>query len=112
MNNKKGIVILIIGLILVGIGSFYGFEKYDDYLTSKNIKKIYTGVYKSENNYLSINEEEKNTLKITIGEESYIFTKNEDVYDNTELKYSVKIENDKLTLIKNGQDIELYYKEK
>ena len=115
MKNKKGIAILILGLILVGIGSYFGFEKYDKYLESKNIKRpksIYTGVYKSETNSLSIIEEDENSIKLSIGEESYVFEKNGDNFDNLELNYSINIEKDKLTLVKNGQDSEFYYKEK
>ncbi len=115
MNNKKGVAILILGLILVGVGSYFGFERYDKYLESKNIKKpktVYAGVYKSENNSLSIIEENKDSLKLSIGEESYIFEKNGENFDNIELNYSINIEKDKLTLVKNGQESELYYKEK
>ena len=112
MSNKKGLFLLVIGLLLVGIGSYFGFEKYGEYLKNKNNQQLYTGIYKSEENTISVMDVTDEKIKISIDDTVYILDYNGQYYENKENNYQLKIDNKSLTLLKNNEESEEFYKEK
>ncbi len=111
MKKKIGIVALTIGFMLVGIGSYEGFEIYDNYLKSSNINSLYTGVYKSLDNDIEIVSASKEKMLVAIDNIKYEFSLNGEFFENNNLNYKIKMLNQSLSLFIDGEE-EIFYKEK
>lgn len=112
MIKKVGLIVLLVGLVLVGVGSYEGFEMYDKYLKDSNTLSLYTGVYKSVDHDVEVVSASANTILVTINNESYEFSLNGDYYENDLLNYKIKMLNQSLSLFIEGEETEVFYKEK
>ncbi len=112
MRKKVGLAILLIGFVLVGIGSYEGFEIYDNYLKSSNINSLYTGVYKSLDHDIEIVSADENKISVYINDNKYDFNLNGDYFENEILNYKIKLFNKELSLFIEGEEQEIFYKEK
>lgn len=112
MKDKKGILLLFIGLLFIAIGSYMGFEEYGNYLSNKDGQALYTGVYKSKDSKITITEASKKNIDVLIGNISYKFVYDGEYYTNKALNLSLKIEDSTVTFIEDSKEKEFYYKEK
>ena len=112
MIKKVGLAVLLVGLFLVGVGSYEGFEMYDKYLKDTNVSSLYTGVYKSIDHNVEIVSASTDMLLVTINNKSYEFSLRDDYYENDLLNYKIKMLNQALSLFIEGEETEIFYKEK
>ena len=111
MKKIIGIVVIIIGLLLIGYGSFELFEKYDEYLETKN-SEFYTGTYMAYDDYAFVQVVDNEKMIITFNDESYEFSYSDGFYENDLMGLVVDFSNDNLVLSKNGEEVKIYYKQK
>lgn len=105
MKNLYGILFTLIGLFLVGIGAYIGFENYDVIFYSKERESLYNGVYFASGDIVNVLEEDDKTLEVVINQEPYLFTWNGEYFVNKENGFYVKFKNEMLTIYKDGEEI-------
>ena len=110
MIKKVGLIVLLVGLVLVGVGSYEGFEMYDKYLKDSNTLSLYTGVYKSVDHDVEVVSASANTILVTINNESYEFSLNGDYYENDLLNYKIKMLNQSLSLLLKVKKLKFFIK--
>jgi hypothetical protein len=109
MKNLYGVMFSIIGVFLVGVGSFVYFENYGYYLESSLKNNLYEGVYKSDNNEIIVKDKDK-SLMVTINNEEYEFVLNNNIYENKEVGLEITIKDNELKIIKDGEVVMTCYK--
>lgn len=118
MRKKLAFIFLIIGLSFTGYGVFNFFEKYDEYLIKKNEdtnkNSIYEGTYKFDDNFVKVSAVENDNILILINNESYEFkyNENEKYFESDESGLLASFQNDSVILSKDGEEVNIYYKEK
>jgi hypothetical protein len=116
--KKIALLLFVVGLTMIGIGSFSFFEKYDDYLKNKNgditssIEK-YAGNYINENENIIV-ESSGEILNITINDEQYEFVYNKETkqFENEILGLQAKFDDNKLTILKPDEELIITYEQK
>ena len=90
MKNLIGVMFSIIGVFLVGVGSYVYFENYGYYLESSLKNNLYEGVYKNDDNNIVI--------------------KDNNIYINEESGLEITINGNELKLSKDGEIVMICYK--
>lgn len=111
MKKIVGFLFIVCGLVLIGIGSYDGFEKFEKELTSENESK-YTGLYLSTGDSIIVNQVSEEKIRASINAKEYEFTNYGDYYENEESGFYIKFIDDELRLFKDGEMIKTLYKEK
>jgi uncharacterized protein YneR len=109
MKNLIGVMFSIIGVFLVGVGSYVYFENYGYYLESSLKNNLYEGVYKNDDNNIVIKDKD-DSLIVTINNEQYEFIKDNNIYINEESGLEITINGNELKLSKNGEIVMICYK--
>ncbi len=109
MKNLIGVMFSIIGVFLVGVGSYVYFENYGYYLESSLKNNLYEGVYKNDDNNVVIKDKDK-SLMVTINNEQYEFIKDNNIYINEESGLEITINGNELKLSKDGETVMICYK--
>ena len=109
MKNLIGVMFSIIGVFLVGVGSYVYFENYGYYLESSLKNNLYEGVYKNDDNNIVIKDKDK-SLMVTINNEQYEFVKDNNIYINEESGLEITINGNELKLLKDGEILMICYK--
>ena len=109
MKNLIGVMFSIIGVFLVGVGSYVYFENYGYYLESSLKNNLYEGVYKNDDNNIVIKDKD-DSLIVTINNEQYEFIKDNNIYINEESGLEITINGNELKLSKNGETVMICYK--
>lgn len=102
---------LLVGLFLVGVGSYIVFENYNISLSSSS-NQLYTGVYKYNDNTIVVSNKSDNSLFLSINNETYDFEFNGKVFENIKMGMIAEFKNDSLILIRDGQELNTYKKNK
>ena len=105
MKNLYGILFTLIGLFLVGVGAYIGFENYNIKFYSEEKGSLYSGVYFAAGDIVNVIEEEQDKMFVEINQESYEFYYNGEYYVNQETGFYIIFSNDKLTIYKDGEEI-------
>ena len=111
MKNIVSSLFIVIGLCLIGYGSFNFFEKYDEYLETKD-EVVIAGTYVQDENYAIVNLESNNNLTISLNDEVYEFYFDGEKYENGILGMIADFKDDKLILYKDGEEVGNYLKQK
>jgi hypothetical protein len=111
MKKIISFTFIIVGLLLIGYGSFDFFEKYDKYLVTKN-DSLHAGIYNADDESIVVQVVDKNLLEITINDETYDFSYNGKEYENGLLGLNVEFNGNNLILYKDGEELKTYSKEK
>ena len=93
---------VLIGLFLIGVGSYIAFENYGNKLEqSSNVQnKLYTGIYYASSDIVKVIEENDNDMLVQINNETYSFMKNGDIFENKETGVHIEFMGDNLMLYK------------
>jgi len=109
MKNLFGVMFSIIGIFLVGVGSFVYFENYGYYLESSLKNNVYEGIYKSDDNNIIVKEKD-DSFSVTINNEEYEFVLNNNIFENKEVGLELIIKDNELKLLKDGEVVAVCYK--
>lgn len=112
MRNVIGLSFIVFGILLIGIGSYNGFEKYGELLANSNKNSYYDGMYIASGDTIKVSSEEKEVIKVLINTETYDFKYNGNYYENEETGLYIIFDKEKLILYKDGEEIRTLYKEK
>ncbi|MBR1386003.1 MAG: hypothetical protein IJ568_04160 [Bacilli bacterium] len=110
--KKISISTLISGLILLAIGSFNFFEKYNNYLIEeeKNANITVEGKYINNSDMIVVTASNDEFLSVAINDETFDFEHDGDYYKNNVLNYLIKFQNDNLIIVKKGEESILFTK--
>ncbi len=111
MNKMISSLYLLVGLFLVGVGSYIVFENYDISL-SYQTNQLYTGVYKADDNIVVVSNKSDNSIFLSINDETYDFEFNGKEFENLKMGMIVVFNDDSLILLKDGQTLNTYKKNK
>lgn len=110
MKKLYGILFTFVGLFLVGIGSFIGFENYNIIFYGEENNSLYTGVYYAASDLVSVTEEDNEKIIVQINQESYEFIFDGVYYTNEETGFYIKFIENKLTIYKDGEVVKTLYR--
>ena len=88
--------LFIIGLLLIGIGTYSCFESYDKYLSDKNTLLDFFFFFFFESRTLEVKKIDDEKLSISIDDKEYDFVKEEDIYKSTDNSFIVRFDQDNL----------------
>lgn len=112
MRQVIGMFFISVGLILIGIGTFDGFEKIGQDLISEHKKSYYDGLYLTAGDSIVVSSESDKVMNVLINDEMYEFTYNGEFYENEYSGFYIMFSNDELNLYKDGEKIRTLHKEK
>ncbi len=112
MRKIIGLTFIVVGLVLVGLGSYDGFERYGQDLFAEDKKNYYDGLYLTAGDSITVYSENKDDLKVSINNETYEFYYNGKYYENKESGFYIIFDEDNLVLYKDGEQIRTLKKEK
>ena len=112
MRKIIGSFLITVGLVLIGIGSYNGFEKFGNDLFAEHKKSYYDGLYLAPGDSVTVSSEDKEVIKVSINSETYEFKFNGSYYEDEYSGFYIYFTNDQLTIYKDGEEIRTLYKEK
>ncbi len=110
MKNIFGFLFTLTGLVLIGIGTYFGFEKFNKEFFSENNDSLYNGVYFASSDVISVEEENDNSIIVQINQETYKFLYDGEFFINQESGLYINFQDKKLILYKDGEKIKTLYK--
>jgi len=110
MKNLYGVLFTLIGLFLVGIGTYIDFENYNLIFYNEENDSLYTGVYYAASDIVSVIEEGNDNLIVKINQEPYEFTYDGVNYINKETGFYISFSDDNMTIYKNGEIVKTLYR--
>lgn len=114
MRKVIGTLFMTLGLVLIGIGTFDGFEKFEKDLIRESKKSYYDGLYLTEGDCIVVSSdaENDNSLYVLINNDTYEFIFNGDYFINEDSGFYILFSYDQLILYKDGEKIRTLHKEK
>ncbi len=105
MKNLYTVLFVSIGLFLIGVGTYIGFENYNKTFFDEKEKDTIGGVYYAAGDLVNVQEEDNDLLMVKINKETYEFILFDDMYMNSETGFSIKFDNNQLILYKDDEII-------
>ena len=112
MRHLIGTFFMAVGFVLIGIGTYDGFEKIGQDLISEHKKSYYDGLYLTAGDSVVVSSESESVINVLINDEMYEFTYNGECYENEYSGFYIVFANDELNLYKDGEIIRTLHKEK
>ena len=112
MKKIIGSFLIAVGLVLIGIGSYNGFEKFGNDLFAESKKSYYDGLYLAPGDSVMVTSEDKEVVKVLINSETYEFRYNGKYFENEYSGFYIYFTSDQLSIYKDGELIRTLYKEK
>ncbi len=111
MNKIIGAFFIIVGLILIGIGTYEEFSDLGNLLISESKdSNYYDGLYITSGDTITISSQSKDIMDVMINSDLYEFTFNGSYYENKNSGFSILFNDDELTLYRNGEEIRTLHK--
>lgn len=110
MKNTIGMLFLLVGLSLIAVGSYNGFESYNKELIKNNADNLIDGIYVFENEKVIVSSLNEGSLGVLINNETYEFENKGDIYENSLLGLVIEFKNNSLIISKDGQEVSKYIK--
>ncbi len=112
MKKVIGVVLIIVGLFLIGLGSFNEFELFEEDLMRHNKKNYYDGLYLTSGDSIIVKSQSEDVIKVLINDETYSFVYNGTYYEDEYSGFYILFSDDELSLFKDGEKIRTLHKEK
>ena len=110
MNKIIGTIFIIIGLILMGIGTYEEFDNFQNTLISEGQKNYHDGLYVTSGDSITVTSLNSNEINVLLNNVNYTFIHNGKYYEEKESGFYIYFEDDELTLYKDGEEIRTLYK--
>ena len=110
MNKIIGTIFIIIGLILIGIGSYQEFNEFGKLLVSDNQNNLHDGLYITSGDSISVTSQDNNVLEVVLNEKFYEFKYNGSYYEDKISGFYIIFTDDDLSLYKDGELIRTLHK--
>ncbi len=112
MRKFIAISFMIVGLLLIGLGSFNEFELFERDLMGNHKKSYYDGLYLTSGDSILVTSKSEDIIKVLINDETYDFIFNGKYYEDEYSGFYILFSNDELSLFKDGEKIRTLHKEK
>lgn len=112
MRQAIGMFFIAVGLVLIGIGTFDGFEKIGKDLISEHKKSYYDGLYITAGDTILVTSQDDKVISVLLNDETYEFVYNGEYYENEYSGFYIYFSNNELNLYKDGEKIRTLHKEK
>ena len=112
MRKIIGTLFMTVGLVLIGIGTFDGFEKIGKDLMRDNKNSYYDGLYLTEGDCIMVTSEDSENIYVLLNNETYEFKYNGKYFINEDSGFYIVFSNEELLLYKDGEKIRTLQKEK
>ncbi len=112
MRKIIGALFVVVGLCLIGLGSFNEFEMFEQELIRDHKKSYFDGLYLTAGDSILVKSQSDKIIKVSINDETYEFVFNGNYYENKESGFYLLFSEDELTLFKDGEKIRTLHKEK
>lgn len=110
MNKIIGAIFIIIGLVLIVIGSYQEFNEFGDLLVSDNKSELHDGLYITSGDSITVTSQENDILKVVLNERVYEFEYDGLYYKDKLSGYYILFEDDDLRLYKDEELIRVLHK--
>ena len=113
MNKLFGSLFIIVGLSMIGIGSYNEFETIRKKLIGNNKQNSYnSGLYVASGDSILVTQDKEDIISVVLNNKKYEFKYNGDYFEDIESGFYIIFENDELNLYKDGEVIKKMQKEK
>ena len=111
MNKIIGAFFIIVGLILIGIGTYQEFNNISNLLVSETRdNNYYDGLYITSGDSITISSQSKDVMDVMINSDLYEFTFNGSYFENKNSGFYILFNDNELTLYRNGEEIRTLHK--
>ena len=121
MKKICGMLFLIIGLTLIGRGTYSFFEEYDLYLIKENNKNnkdlvqesnTIEGNYVLDNEIINVKTNTEQEISVAVNNETYNLKYNGEYYENSIVGLLIRFDTNSLIVTMNNEEPIVYYKQK
>ena len=110
MNKIIGTILIIIGLILIGIGTYEEFNGFSKTLISDGQSNYHDGLYVTSGDSIAVTSLSENVIDVILNNTNYQFTYNGSYYENKQSGFYINFSGNELALYKDGEIIRTLYK--
>ena len=110
MNKIIGTIFIIIGIILIGIGTYKEFNEFGKLLVSDNQSTYHDGLYITSGDSIYVSSQNKDVLTVVFNERYYEFVYNGKFYEDKDSGFYINFTDDELSLYKGGELIRTLHK--
>lgn len=110
MNKIIGTILIIIGLILIGLGTYQEFQNFENTFVSETKSNYLDGLYITSGDSITVTTQNDSTIDVIINNADYEFTYNGNYYENKKSGFYIIFNDKELTLYRNGEKIRTLYK--
>ena len=110
MNKIIGALLIIIGLVLIGVGTYQEIESIGHSLLSESNNNYHDGLYITSGDSITVVSQNENVINATINNDLYLFTYNGSYFENKSSGFYIIFSNDNLKLYRNGELIRELHK--
>lgn len=110
MNKIIGALLIIIGLVLIGVGTYQEIESIGHSLFSESNSNYHDGLYITSGDSITVVSQNENTINVTINNDLYLFTYNGSYFENKKSGFYIIFSDNNLKLYKNGELIRELHK--
>jgi len=110
MNKIIGAFLIIVGLVLIGLGTYQEFESIGHSLISEGSNNYHDGLYITSGDSITVVSQGEDVMDVSINNDSYIFIYNGSYYENKSSGFYIAFSNNDLKLYKDGELIRILHK--
>ena len=110
MNKIIGTILIIIGLILIGIGTYEEFRNFEKVLISEGQNNYHDGLYVTSGDSITVSSVNDEIIDVLINNASYEFIYNGKYFENKKSGFYIIFTDNELALYKDGEMIRTLYK--
>ena len=110
MNKIIGTILIIIGLILIGIGTYEEFDGFQKTLISDGQNNYHDGLYVTSGDSIAVTSLNDEIIEVLINNANYEFIYNGSYYEDKQSGFYIYFNDDELALYKGGEMIRTLYK--
>lgn len=110
MNKIIGTIFIIIGLILIGIGTYGEIEEINKTTISQDNSNYHDGLYITSGDSMTVVSQSENVIDVVLNNIGYQFIYNGKYYEDKNSGFYIMFNGEELTLYKDGEMIRTLYK--